>query len=165
MPTIPSSMQQLAQTLESLSIQDMVNQAQQVLTSVHQLVTSDNIEEILAGANRLVNSKDLVELVGSANQAVTEMRTLMTDVGGGFEHISSSLDSTLVEVRQTLESLQDAMSAAEQTLSIASEGSPVRHGLEQTLTEISAAARSIRVLAEYLENHPDSLIRGKLGRN
>jgi len=31
----------------------------------------------------------------------------------------------------------------------------------QTLKELSAAARSLRTLADYLERHPEALIRGK----
>jgi paraquat-inducible protein B len=32
-----------------------------------------------------------------------------------------------------------------------------------TLQEVSRAARSLRVLADYLERHPDALLRGKPG--
>ena len=32
-----------------------------------------------------------------------------------------------------------------------------------TLKELSAAARSIRVWADYLERHPEALLRGKGG--
>ena len=39
--------------------------------------------------------------------------------------------------------------------------SPVRLELIKTLNEFSAAARSFRILAEYLENHPEALIKGK----
>jgi len=35
--------------------------------------------------------------------------------------------------------------------------------LNSTLQEVSGAARSVRVLADYLERHPESLIRGKKG--
>jgi len=31
------------------------------------------------------------------------------------------------------------------------------------LQELAAAARSIRILAEYLEQHPESLVHGKTG--
>ena len=39
------------------------------------------------------------------------------------------------------------------------------HGqqLGSTLQEVSRAARSLRVLADYLERHPEALIRGKTG--
>jgi paraquat-inducible protein B len=35
--------------------------------------------------------------------------------------------------------------------------------LSNTLLEVSRAARSVRVLADYLERHPEALIRGKQG--
>ncbi len=42
-----------------------------------------------------------------------------------------------------------------------SEDSPLMVDLENTLKEISAMSRSIRQLADYLEQHPEVLIRGK----
>ena len=35
--------------------------------------------------------------------------------------------------------------------------------LGSTLQEVSRAARSLRVLADYLERHPEALLRGKKG--
>jgi hypothetical protein len=35
--------------------------------------------------------------------------------------------------------------------------------LNKTLREFSATARSLRQLADYLERHPESLLRGKTG--
>jgi paraquat-inducible protein B len=35
--------------------------------------------------------------------------------------------------------------------------------LNALLKELTGAARSIRVFADYLERHPDALIRGKTG--
>jgi paraquat-inducible protein B len=35
--------------------------------------------------------------------------------------------------------------------------------LGNTLEEVSRAARSLRVLMDYLERHPEALIRGKTG--
>jgi paraquat-inducible protein B len=49
----------------------------------------------------------------------------------------------------------------EDSLSIAAEDSPVRFELNQALRELTAAARSIRGLAEQLERNPDALLRGK----
>jgi paraquat-inducible protein B len=39
--------------------------------------------------------------------------------------------------------------------------SPMARDLQETLRELSDAARSLRVLADYLERHPEALLRGK----
>jgi paraquat-inducible protein B len=38
---------------------------------------------------------------------------------------------------------------------------PLRVKMNSALEEISGAARSLRLLMDYLERHPESLLRGK----
>ena len=45
--------------------------------------------------------------------------------------------------------------------SILDKNAPVQQELRDALQEIARAARSLRVLTEYLERHPEALIRGK----
>jgi paraquat-inducible protein B len=42
-----------------------------------------------------------------------------------------------------------------------SEEAPLQQDLRQTLQELSRAAISLRVVTDYLERHPESIIRGK----
>ena len=46
---------------------------------------------------------------------------------------------------------------------LVADGSPLQQELQTTLKELSSAARSIRVLSDYLDRHPDSLVFGKTG--
>jgi paraquat-inducible protein B len=39
--------------------------------------------------------------------------------------------------------------------------SPAQGDLRETLQEVTRAAETVRSLADYLERHPESLIRGK----
>jgi len=39
--------------------------------------------------------------------------------------------------------------------------SPLQYRMKETLGDLSDTARSLRVLLEYLENHPESIITGK----
>ena len=41
---------------------------------------------------------------------------------------------------------------------------PLGRQLLNTLSELSSAARSIRIMADYLEQHPEALLKGKGGR-
>jgi len=51
-----------------------------------------------------------------------------------------------------------ALSSIEKTVS---PDGPVGGEVLTTLEQLSAAARSIRIMAEYLERHPEALIKGK----
>ena len=57
------------------------------------------------------------------------------------------MEKTLAKVREALE--------------LADPNSPAAVNLNSALKELSAAARSIRVLADYLEQHPEALVKGK----
>jgi paraquat-inducible protein B len=57
--------------------------------------------------------------------------------------------------------VQTALKQSEQTLQGFSGDSHLASELNGTLREISATARSLRQLSDYLERHPESLLRGK----
>ena len=73
----------------------------------------------------------------------------------------TQIDANVVpEMRGTLQEAKKALGSAQQTLS---SDSPVQENLQDTLTEVSRAARSLQTLADYLGRHPEALIRGKTG--
>ena len=45
----------------------------------------------------------------------------------------------------------------------AGSGSQLRLGAQNLIAELTGTARSFRALADYLERHPDALLRGKQG--
>lgn len=154
MPTIRSSLAQIRETIESLSFEDLVATAQQVL----------------AGLNTIVNSPDLVGSLSGLNQGIRDLQSLVRSANEQIEPLAKRLDGTLDEAGTTLKSLQQTLVvarktlvAAQDSLSIAGEESTLRYELVRTLDEVASAARSIRLLAEYLERNPDSLLRGKPG--
>jgi paraquat-inducible protein B len=75
--------------------------------------------------------------------------------------IGDDLAKALVELDATLGSAKRTLSSADQL--IAPE-SPLSAGLDSTLGEVSRAARALRGLADYLERHPEALLRGKSGK-
>jgi paraquat-inducible protein B len=163
MPTIPSSMQEFTETMESISIQDMVNDARQVLIGLKILVGSPELAGILSGVNELVNSGELLGIITHANEAIDDLQALVSNIDGRVGKLSTSAELTFVEFNETLDGVQKTLSVVQESLSVAAEGSPMRYELEQMLNELTAAARSIRLLAEYLERNPDALLRGRSG--
>ena len=66
------------------------------------------------------------------------------------------------ELRSTLEQARKTFGTAEEALS---SDSPVGGDLRGALDEVRRAAESVRMLTDYLERHPESLIRGKRGES
>jgi paraquat-inducible protein B len=72
------------------------------------------------------------------------------------------LDQELApEAKATLRDAQHAMQSLDQGL--ASSDAPLQQDARRTLQEVNRAAASFRALADYLEQHPESLVRGKSG--
>ncbi|HEY6044826.1 MAG TPA: MlaD family protein, partial [Nitrosospira sp.] len=62
------------------------------------------------------------------------------------------------EITVAMKDVRETLNAAERTLS---DGAPLTRDLRQTLQELTRAAVSLRVLTDYLERHPESVIRGR----
>jgi paraquat-inducible protein B len=85
----------------------------------------------------------------------------LTDIGDNLNKTIAQLDLTLETARGTLTSASDTLGNAN---GIVQPNSAQLQQLNNTLLEVSRAARSVRVLADYLEQHPEALIRGKTGK-
>lgn len=77
-----------------------------------------------------------------------------------LEQIGRDVAKALVGLDQTLGSARKTLDTASGLIGT---DSALRVDLANTLQEVSRAARSIRVLGDYLERHPESLLRGKSG--
>jgi paraquat-inducible protein B len=128
-------------------------------------------------------SQSAIETLEQTKQAVAAAETTLTDVSrlsnstdARLEQIADRLDKTLSAVEslaanidQKVQPLSDsaitAMNQATSTLKTAEdlidENSNTRYNLDATLEELAAAARSVRLMADYLEQNPDALLKGK----
>src|SRR5450830_118729 len=117
--------------------------------------------------------------------SLDELQNQISTIAGNlskvqFDQIGHDLQKTLVTMNKTLSSTEvlvkslnndvapevtAAMKDVRKTLDNAdrtlSEDAPLQQDLRQTLQELSRAAASLKVLTDYLEQHPESLIRGK----
>ena len=130
-PAVPATMDQLRRTVTD------------IMAEIRRMPLDKIAEEILEtveGANHLVNSPEAREAVHNLNAALGNVEKLT-------DRLSFSVEKTLAKVRTALE--------------VADPNSPAAVNLNSALQELSAAARSIRVLADYLEQHPEALVKGK----
>jgi paraquat-inducible protein B len=136
-------------------------------------VAGEDFEEIASSAGRFLDKISALPL----DRLVGEIRNMVTHADGviaspDVKHSLHGLDQTLANTERLTRDAQARVgplfasinSAADQLkATIALLGSDPRssNDLLRTLTELKDAARSIRVLADYLERHPESLVRGK----
>jgi len=107
-----------------------------------------DLSDTIKGAKRIANSPELMETVRSLNAAVKELQLLATELR----------TRTAPEVNATLQQAQASLAAATDVLE---SGSPLQSRLKETLEELASAARALRVLSDYLERQPQSLLTGK----
>jgi paraquat-inducible protein B len=153
MPTIPSTIEAITASLTGLMDRFAALPIEELVSDLRQAVE---------GANKLLSSPEtqqaLQNLTDTLARAETLMQTLDTEVGPLVASLRSTSDAAglaMVQARSTLASAE----------SLTGEQSPLRHDLNSLFEELTRAARSFRVLADYLETHPDALIRGKAGAN
>jgi paraquat-inducible protein B len=84
----------------------------------------------------------------------------LQQIGDELTRAIADLDQTLVAARGTLVSARGTLN---NTASLTEPNSAQVQQLGSTLQEVSRAARALRVLADYLERHPEALLRGKKG--
>jgi len=73
------------------------------------------------------------------------------EIGDDLKNVLVDLDTTLVSARGTFDEANTLIAP----------NSVLGQQLDSTLQELSGAARAIRLLADYLERHPEALLRGK----
>jgi len=139
----------------------------------------------LEGARKLIENIDsqIEPLAASLDKTVKDYGRLARDVDEEVEPIGDEMEKTLAAYRKLAENVDHqvdplianlhailkaarlALEQGEKTLATAeytlSEDSTTIYELNNSLKEISAMARSIRQLADYLERHPESLLSGK----
>jgi paraquat-inducible protein B len=127
----------------------------------------ENATQAVVGINKLVNLPDTERAVASLDETLASMREAMTalkvaslsldkragEIGGSVAQFTSDMRTALVQMRATLKTVDGFVEPS----------SPLSVRLNATLEEISNAARSVRILADYLERNPAALVRGRDG--
>ncbi|MHC4591522.1 MAG: MlaD family protein [Planctomycetota bacterium] len=155
MPELADTIRSADEALEE--IQDLVQNANASLGSL-----SERAEQLLEHTDQLVQNADsrVSSVATSVEEAMGSAHDLVKDVDAQVEPVTAELMAATEAARAALEQATETLSAAE---GLAGEDPAVRHVVTSALRELTAAARSIRTVAEYLERHPEALIRGKGG--
>jgi paraquat-inducible protein B len=129
-------------------------------------VVPGSLASIEAKLGSILNKIDKMPLDAIGRDVRTALSTLDQTLKDANTLVNRVDTQWIPEGTKTLEDLRRAIAEANRVVKNAdttlfSKDSPAPQDLRDTLQEITRAARSIRVLVDYLERHPDTLIRGK----
>ena len=122
--------------------------------------TGGGLGELQESVGNIVKSLERVPF----DQLASDLRSALGTLGATLKRADALMQQLSTEIapelRTTLEQARKTLGSAEQALA---SDSPVQGDLRETLNEVTRAAETVRSLADYLERHPESLIRGKRG--
>ncbi len=156
LPTLPSTFRGMIQSLS------------RIFTKLDRLPLEEigrNLNQMMAGANSLVNDEHLKDSLVHMDEALKRLNQVLALLSKRSGPMMLSVEEASRDVRGLIAATEKAVVRAESTLKTindsVSENGPMGREIMGTLRELSAAARSIRVMADYLERHPEALIKGK----
>ena len=146
---------------------------------------AENMEMLLQDMQEMAGNTDsqIVSAGEEIQKAIADVRILLRKATQQVSNIGSGMDQTFVEAQKLMAGIRsdagpvwksareaagaagDASRQMKNTLKkidgLTGQDSVLMFNLNSTLNEISDAARSLRLLTEYLERHPEALIQGK----
>jgi paraquat-inducible protein B len=171
-PTLPTGIEQLMDRIrkffakiDAMPIGDIAQDLADALSGIEEIVNSERTASIVQGVDELVNSPDLQAALVNLNGALVSFESAMTSTRAFVEDADGQLEPIAEHVMKASRGLEDALQDTRSILlevrNSISEDSRLRTVTNRAMEELEAAARSIRILADYLERHPESLIKGK----
>jgi paraquat-inducible protein B len=102
---------------------------------------------------------DLQETLRKASAAGGGLQETLASANAAIRQLSPEAQRALAEVQKTLTSTQATLANLDRN--VMQGDAPLQRNLNQALTEMQRAAQALRVLSDYLQLHPESLLRGK----
>ena len=139
-----------AEVLTLPTVAGSLNDMQSQLSETLERLSKVRFDEIASG---------LKDTLKSASGAGTALQLTLQGADATIRRLTPEAQRSLAELQQTLAAAQRALGSAERN--VADVDAPLQRQAGQTLAELQRAAQAMRVLADYLQRHPESLLRGK----
>ncbi|MEA3176926.1 MAG: paraquat-inducible protein [Gammaproteobacteria bacterium] len=112
-----------------------------------------NLQNVLKNIDRATAGPQLGHALQSLDDTLTRLDKVTHDIEPDIKSLIKSLRDTADSAQNTLNTIQG----------LAGNTAPSGTDLPRMMRELTEAARSVRGLADYLDRHPEALIRGRKG--
>ncbi len=109
---------------------------------------------------------ELQETLKALTQASLSLQTTLASADTSIRQLTPEAQAAVADMRQALAQANQTLASAQATLrsaeaNVTDAQAPLQRNANQALAELQRAAQALRVLADYLQRHPESLLRGK----
>jgi paraquat-inducible protein B len=169
-PSIPSPKEQIENTID------------EVVATVRKMPLEETMQAVLSSImalEKLLKSPEIASSLATLDRTLKDMHQLVRHLDQKIDPVTADLQGTLGASRELLQKVngqaapllngaKDALDAAaaamhqtRATLATVDQAASPNATLDNALRDLSSAAGSLRVLADYLQRHPDALLYGK----
>lgn len=176
-PGVPATTEELRDTAEEvvqklrgLPLDQIVQDLAASLREIKTILASDDIKKSkIALANTLeevektvkILNRNLDPLLSNTNITVANAGALLADTKAAINQLNANLGPLLNNTDKTLQAATTALKRADDSLQKVGDAVGPESVLTDSLQAVKDAARAIRDLGDYLEQHPEALISGK----
>ena len=122
---------------------------------------AESLNGTLKSLDATVGSPELKQALQSLSATLATVQDFVRKADAGFT-------PTLNRLPAIAQQLQDAVTRANRVLSSVDQGyganSDFKRDVDRLMWQVNDTARSIRLLADFLDRHPEALIRGRTGQ-
>ena len=162
-------MEELAEKIEKAPIEEILEKLHSAVDGIEKVINSPEVMDVISSIDDTLDAaKKLIEdvdkhvdpLLTATEETVRDTQHLVRNVDGKVGTLASSAEGAIKEAAVALDQAQQTLKSVERSTG---DDSVLFYEVNKTLIELSKAARAIRLLADYLNQHPESLLRGKGG--
>jgi len=169
-PTVPTEMQQVQDAAARIIAKLEEIDFKALITSV--VATVEGVDKLVNAPALQSSLKSLAQTMPKIDEAVIGIHKLTTSLDGNVTKLSDNLQQTSsatreamvqagIVMKQTDAALKEAEAAMTNIRGVTDPDSATFYELSKSLREVSAAARSLRLLTNYIERNPRAIIFGK----
>ncbi len=155
-PTIPTTLEQAQQVaaeiianLRKIDFDGFGKALRASIDGINATVNAPGLQKAL---------QSLPDTLASLNQTLASVQKLATNLDQRSGPLLASLQQTS---ERSTRAVEQARATLESVQGLADTGAPLAGQLVGVLEELRGTARSIRLLADYLERNPSALVRGR----
>ncbi len=155
-PAIPTTLEQaqavairIFERLDKVDFGAVFNQMTGTLDAIRQITSSPSLREAINHSEE--TRAQLDHTLAGAQQTLATVNGQVPPLSSSLQKTSLSADAAAKQATLTLGTVQTTIEP----------NSPINYQALQTLQDVSAAAHSIKELADYLQRNPSAIVRGR----